>query len=87
MTTCAECGHDHFINRFDGYGECPIQGCDCTGQEWARQNTEAAVELTPADRDEFGHGLGDIDAGDDELDYGGAYDGIGTVTSDADPGL
>jgi hypothetical protein len=26
---CAECGHLHFYGITLGYGECPIEGCDC----------------------------------------------------------
>jgi hypothetical protein len=35
--SCAECGHLHFLGRLKGYEPCPIDGCDCPGQDWARE--------------------------------------------------
>lgn len=32
---CAECGHLHYFGLRGGYGECPIDGCGCDGQDWA----------------------------------------------------
>lgn len=32
---CAECGHLHFLGPGLGYCACPIEGCDCQGQQWA----------------------------------------------------
>jgi hypothetical protein len=34
--TCAECGHLHFLGRELGYERCPVDGCNCEGQEWAK---------------------------------------------------
>lgn len=33
---CAECGHLHFISPEKGYVPCPIEGCGCEGQDWAK---------------------------------------------------
>lgn len=33
---CAECGHLHFLGSELGYEECPVEGCGCEGQEWAK---------------------------------------------------
>lgn len=52
---CAECGHLHFLGRNLGYCKCPIEGCDCQGQEWAK-------ELQPnpiGDLDELWHRIYD----------------------------
>lgn len=32
---CAECGHLHYLGGGLGWDECPIDGCDCHGQNWA----------------------------------------------------
>ena len=31
--TCFECGHLHYFPVTGEYGECPIEGCGCEGQE------------------------------------------------------
>ena len=36
MNACAECGHLHFVSVHEGYAECPIDGCECEGQDWER---------------------------------------------------
>jgi len=36
-STCAECGHLHFLGPDEGYCECPIDECGCVGQPWARE--------------------------------------------------
>lgn len=40
---CAECGHLHYLGPEDGYCSCPVEGCECTGQDWARSSAPARI--------------------------------------------
>lgn len=47
---CAECGHLHFEGARLGYSECPVEGCGCEGQAWARPVRAAALTFLPVAR-------------------------------------
>jgi hypothetical protein len=52
--TCAECGHLHFLGVARGYGQCPIEGCDCRGQHWYSELYDAVTATLEHERDSYG---------------------------------